>query len=106
MGELLASFQRNFGTIAAVLLVLVFISVLPICARRRRWPKLGHLVVMLLSTAGAASGFKVSLLTMCLPAAQLGSLADDKPALMIGGIATLMMSLQGAVTFWRKISST
>lgn len=105
MSELLGVFQRNFGTVAAILLVIVFISVLPVCARRHRWPRLGHLVLMLLSTAGAASGFKVSLLTLCLPGAQLGSLADDKPALMVSGLAMLMMSLQGAVTFWRKIAA-
>lgn len=97
-------FRAEFGTTASGLLVFVFASVMPFCAIQRRWPDLGLLVMMMLSTAGIASGAKIIVLTLSMPLAQLGPLADDKPALMIGGVAILVLSLREAASYWCKLT--
>ena len=89
---------------AALLVLAVFVSVQPFCVYKRRWPEMGATVVMLLSTTGIAFGFKVSVLVLYLPAAQLGALAGDKPALIIGGLATLTLSVREAVENWRGVT--
>lgn len=103
MPEWLVAFSKtDFGANAALCSAIVAISVVPFCIYKKQWPDLGSFVMMGLSSAGVSSGVKIAVLTLCLPAAQLGPLADDKAALMIGGLATMVLSLREAVGSWRK----
>lgn len=100
--RIIALFKTEFGTIASIVAFLVFMKAMLVCACKRRWPEIGPVVVMLLSAAGVVSGIKIAVLTLFLPVAQLGPLADDKPALLIGGLATFVLSLREATSNWRK----
>jgi hypothetical protein len=103
--EWASSFQREFGNAASYCVLLVFLSTVPFCVHKQRWPEIGAIALLLLTSAGALSGFKVILLTLLLPLAQLGSLADDKPALILGGVAMVVLSLREAAANWRKITA-
>lgn len=98
------AFQAEFGTAASMFGLFAFVSALPVCAYKRRWPEIGAVVMMLLSTAGVASGLKIIFFTVSLAGEQLGSLADDKPALLIGGLATLVLSMRESSVNWRKVA--
>jgi hypothetical protein len=96
--------EFGFGTATACFVVLVFLSTIPFCVYRRRWPSVGHVVIMLLGSAGAASGLKITLLTVAASAPVLGALASDRLSLIVGGIATLLVSASEATGAWRKIT--
>jgi hypothetical protein len=102
--SLLAFFLHDFGTKATVLMAVVFFSTLPFCIYRRKWPDIGCLLMMLIGIAGTLAGIRISALTICLPIAQLGALADDKPTLFIGGLVTFVIALRDAITHWRAIT--
>jgi uncharacterized membrane protein YczE len=69
--EWIAVFQKEFATAAAYAAAVIFISTIPFCIFKRRWPEVAHLVMMLL----------------------------------IGGFATLVLSLREATANWRKVTN-
>lgn len=94
----------EFGTLTAYLAVFVFLTTVPFCLYHKTWPDTGQVVIMLLSSVGAASGVKIIYLTTSLPIDKLGALADDKGALVVGGLATLALSMKEAISNWRKVA--
>jgi hypothetical protein len=104
MPDLITLLSSQFGTLAAYIAVFVFLSSIVGCIYKKQWPDTGPMVIMLLSTLGTASGAKIAYLMLALPADKLGALADDKGALMIGGLATLTLSLKETCTYWRKVT--
>lgn len=89
---------------AAVVTAFVFIAAMAVCAHRRKWPETGPLASMLLGVTGTVAGIKITILTITLPSVQLGALADDKGALILGGIVTFVVSLREAVGHWLKVT--
>jgi hypothetical protein len=104
MLEFVTGIQKEFGTAATYFAVAIFLSTIPFCLYKKRWLDVGPVVMLLLTSAGVASGFKITMLTMFLPLNQLGALGDDKPALIVGGLATLVLSLREVVNNWRKVT--
>lgn len=88
----LSIFGEDFGTTAATATILIFIAVLAAATFKQQKVDIGKLLVALFSGIGTMSGLKIVLLTYLLSAENLGSLADDRPTLMIGGFATLLLS--------------
>jgi hypothetical protein len=104
MPDFFPALPTEFGTVAAYIAVIVFLTALPFCVYKKKWPDTGGLFIMLLSAVGAAAGAKVAYLTILLPVDKLGALADDKGVLAVGGLATLSLALKEAITNWRKVT--
>lgn len=95
----------NFGTIAAIFAIVVCFAATPFCIwKAKKWPDIGDTLVLALAAAGVISGGKITYLTVMMSSQELGLLADDKPALVVGGLATLSLSLREMVTKWRIVS--
>jgi hypothetical protein len=106
LADLASWFQKEeLGRTVAVICVVIWISTIPFCFYKRSWPDIGATVIMLLSTIGVISGFKIAFFTLYLPLHELGPLTDDKPALIIGGLATFVFSLREATANWRKVAN-
>lgn len=104
LADVVEFLNEDFGATAAILAVIAFVSTLPSCFRRKSWPEVGATIVMLLGVGGTFAGIKICILTICLPVLQLGSLANDKPALLMGGIVTFLVSLRAAVEHWHHVT--
>jgi len=102
--ELLAIFSAGVGTLAAVTGLVAFLAAVPFAIRKNRWPEVGEIVLLVLAAAGMVSGVKITVLTLFMDAKHLGALADDKPALFLGGIAAFYVAFRETVTHWRKVA--
>jgi hypothetical protein len=94
----------DFGDTASYFILTVFLSALPFCIYKQRWPQIDQAVALLVSSWSAISGIKIFLLALLLPSAQLGLLANDKPALILGAVVLILLSLKGAMTSWRMVA--
>jgi hypothetical protein len=83
-------FQKNWGTHASVFVLVIVVPIIIIAALRKNAFEIGDIILLALGTAGFASGIRILVLTLGLEDAQLGSLADDKPTLILGGIAAVL----------------
>jgi hypothetical protein len=101
---ILPLFKEDFGTTASVFVMIVVIPALIGSAWHKRWPEVGETTLLVFSSAALISGAKILILTLCLTTLQLGPLGDDKPTLLLGGIATLIVAAREAASNWKKVA--
>lgn len=101
--DVLGYFQDGFETKVAALAAIAFCTVLPFCLYKRAWPEIGAAIIMAFGVTGAAIGLKIVILALLLPDADIGPLADERYALVVGGFMTFVVSLREAIEHWRLV---
>lgn len=99
-----AVFREDFGTNASVFVIIVVLSALLVAGWRRRPVKIDDIVYLVFGSGSSISGVKILVLTLTLTPKQLGPLGDDKPTLLLGGIAAVAVATREAFLNWRKVS--
>jgi hypothetical protein len=84
----LAFFKEDWGTKAAIFVLVVTLPALAGALFRRKAP-----------------GAKILILMVSVQSAQLGPLSDDKPTLLIGGLAALVVGTREAIQRWGKVAN-
>ena len=101
---LVALFRNDGGTHASVFVLIIIVPVLLTAAVKKHAFEIGDVIVVSLSSAGFASGAKILVLVLCLDSDQLGPLSDDKPTLILGGIAALLVTAKETWVGSKKIT--
>jgi len=105
MGEWVTNvFREDFGTNASIFVIIVIATALAVAGCKRRPVKIDDIVYLVFGSGGAISGVKILVLTLTLTTKQLGPLGDDKPTLLLGGIAAVAVAAREAFLNWRKVS--
>jgi hypothetical protein len=97
-------FREDFGTNASIFVMILVATGLIVAGCKRRAVKIEDIVLLVFGSAGSISGLKILVLTLTLKPAQLGPLGDDKPTLLLGGIAAIAVAAREAFLNWRKVS--
>ena len=96
--------QNDFGTTASIFVVVLVSSAMIVAAFNRNPVKIDDVTLLVFGSAGTISGFKILVLTLALKSNQLGPLGDDKPTLLLGGIAAILVAAKEGFQNWRKVA--
>lgn len=99
------SIPFDIGLASAVAGLIACSSTWPFCYYKRLWPEIGPSIVLFFGAVGTVSGFKLVFFTLTIEATKLGPLADDRAALMVGGLVTLILGTKEGVLKWREITT-
>lgn len=91
---------------AATIAVIVFLLVGLVCLlHTKTWPEGGETLKTALAAASTCSGLKIVIFTLLLNAEKLGPLADDRPALILGGLATVLFGARETYSGFRAAAN-